>query len=211
LLTEKPKRLPRSFSGHHRGKCGPEKRRRERRGDSINELPLFLFCDTGKTGTFGRNGGAMGKSDLEKKKSEKKNKVVKMPRRDGGKDAVERANGKRKAGEKKPKSRKKPTKKIEKEEHKGARKALRHAVQREVKENCGKIAERLVNDTQNGDIRSTEMVLSLMEKKKKDGDEDDDGQDGPSLAEQLAAGPSWDEVQEARRKAREKETETEAA
>src|ERR1700728_1864759 len=146
----------------------------------------------------GQNGGAMGKSDLEKKNDEKKNKVVNMPHRDGGKNAVERENGRKKAAKKPKRSKWKPAREIEKDDHKGARKALRHAVKKEVKANCDRIAETLVNGTQNGDMRSAEMVMALMEKKKKDSDNDEP--DGPSLAEQLTAGPSWDDVVEARRK-----------
>ncbi|MGA9062252.1 MAG: hypothetical protein WB341_11365, partial [Terracidiphilus sp.] len=118
--------------------------------------------------------------------------------------------GREKAAAKKPgKGKKKATKKGDKEEYKGAKKALRHAVKKVVKENCGPIAESLVTQTVGGDMRSAEMVLSLMEKKK-DG-EDDEGWDGPSLVEKLAAEPSWDEVQEAKRKASEKEVEVVAA
>ena len=45
--------------------------------------------------------------------------------------------------------------------------------------------------------------MDLMEKKKKKDGEDEAEPDGPSLAEQLA-GPSWDELQEARRIVRER-------
>src|ERR1700691_4497146 len=48
-MTEKPQRLFRSSSRHHRERRGREERRRERRGDSISELPLFLFRRTGGT------------------------------------------------------------------------------------------------------------------------------------------------------------------
>jgi hypothetical protein len=50
------------------------------------------------------------------------------------------------------------------------------------------------------------MLLELMEKKKKKkGGEGDDSPDEPSLAERLMAGPTWEEVLEARRLAREEE------
>ena len=61
----------------------------------------------------------------------------------------------------------------------------------------------LVDQTEKGDMRSAAMVMDLMEKKKKKDGEDEAEPDGPSLAEQLA-GPSWDELQEAKRIAREK-------
>ena len=62
-----------------------------------------------------------------------------------------------------------------------------------------------------GDLHSTEMLLELMEKKKEEGRRRDDGLDGPSLAEQLMEGPTWEEVLEARRQAKEEEEERAAA
>jgi hypothetical protein len=50
ILTDgEAERLFRSSSGHHRGTRGYEERRREQRGDSAGELPLFLFRGTGRT------------------------------------------------------------------------------------------------------------------------------------------------------------------
>ena len=173
----------------------------------------------------GRNGGAMGKSNRGKAKDEKKGRVVTMPEKGGGKSAAEGAKVKKKAAAKKPtggpknnnakamkpKTRgKKAEKEIEKEDYKGAKKKLRHWVKKEVKEHSPEIAGSLVKNTEEGDTQSAAMVLALMEKKKKS--EDDDGLDGPSLAEELTAGPTWEDVLEARRKAREEEEgETEAA
>jgi hypothetical protein len=157
----------------------------------------------------------MGKSDTGKKTKEKKSNVVTMPPKDGGEDAAAVENSDETAAGKKPRNGKRKTtekegKKERKKKHKGARKALRHAVKRAVKENCGPIAARLVKNTEDGDMRSADMVLALMEKKKKGGDEDFD-RDGPSLAEQLAAEPSWDEVQEEKRIASERATRIVAA
>jgi hypothetical protein len=158
----------------------------------------------------GRNGGEMEKSSLEMETREKKTTTVKKPRKNRSEAAGAGGKGKKKAAAKKPgRGKKTATKKIGKKKHKGAGKALRHAVQKEVKEKCGRIAERLVNQTRDGDMRSAAMVMDLMEKKKK-GAEGDAEPDGPSLAEQLA-GPSWDELQEAKRIVSEKEAKKETA
>jgi len=146
----------------------------------------------------GRNGGEMGKSSLETETNGNKCGAVKIPQKNSGEAARPRGIGKKKAAAKKPgRGKKKATNEIGKKKHKGAGKALRHAVQREVKEKCGKIAETLVNQTQDGDMVSAAMVMDLMEKKKRDG-EGETEEDGPSLAEQLG-GPSWVDLQEARR------------
>lgn len=159
----------------------------------------------------GRNGGEMEKTSLEMESNGRKSRSVKTSRKDSGETTKARGKSKKNAAPKKQgKAEKKATKKIEKKKRKGAKKALRHAVQREVKEKCGKIAESLVNQTGLGDVRSAAMVMDLMEKKKK---KDGDGEaepDGPSLAEQLA-GPSWDELQEAKRIVSERDAKTEAA
>jgi hypothetical protein len=152
----------------------------------------------------------MEKKSLEMETREEKTTAVKKPRKKRDEAAKEAGKGKRKAVAKKPgRGKKTATKRIGKKKHKGAGKALRHAVQREVKENCGKIAVTLVSQTRGGDMRSAAMVMDLMEKKKKSA-EGETEPDGPSLAEQLA-GPSWDELQEAKRIVSEKEAKTEAA
>jgi len=148
----------------------------------------------------GRNGGAIGRSKRDTEEAAKKNKVVTMPRRDGGEAAEETEKGGTKAAGRKPKngsakegkpekSKKTAAKKIEKKEFKGAKKALRHAVKKVVKQGCGKLAGTLMDKVEQGDLHSAEMLLVLMEKKKKKGGGGDDGHDGPSLAEQLMAGP----------------------
>jgi hypothetical protein len=156
----------------------------------------------------GRNGGEMEKSSLEMKTKGKKSRAVKRPRKNSGEAAKAGEKSKEKAAKKPEKDKKKSTKKIRKEEYKGARKALRHAVQKEVKARSGSIATTLVDKTASGDMRSTAIVMELMEKKKKDGERDTEPE-GPSLAEQLA-GPSWDELQEAKRIVSERDAKTEA-
>lgn len=152
----------------------------------------------------------MGKSSQERETNEKKIRTVKRPGKNSGEAAKARETGEKDAAAKKPgKAEKKAAKKNAKKKRKGARKALRHAVQREVKENCGLIASSLVSQTQLGNMRSADMVMALMEKKKKGG-EGDAEPEGPSLAEQLA-GPSWADLQEAKRIVSEREAKTEAA
>ena len=148
----------------------------------------------------GRNGGAMGKSNLGQKRHETKDKVVTMPRKDGGEDAEAAANGDEKAA----------TEKDEKAKRKGAKKALRHAVKEAVKENREEIADSLVTQAAKGDVRCTAMMLSLMEKKKKDGEDDDDW-DGPGLADILVPGQLWREKTAAKQTENGEEKETEAA
>jgi hypothetical protein len=149
----------------------------------------------------GRNGGAMGKSNLGQKRHETKDKVVTMPRTDGGEDAEAAANGDEKAA----------TEKDEKAKRKGAKKALRHAVKEAVKQNKEQIAGSLVTRTVGGDMHCAAMMVSLMEKKKKKDGEDDDDWDGPGLADILVPGQLWREKAAAKQAANEEEKETEAA
>jgi hypothetical protein len=79
------------------------------------------------------------------------------------------------------------------EDHKGARKLLRHAVKAVVKVKSAEIAQKLVSKAEEGDMRGAEMMLSLIEKKKKQGKEPKKKRSGPSLAELLASEPEWDE------------------
>ena len=156
----------------------------------------------------GRNGGAMTKSKLGQKKHETKDKVVTMPRTDGGEEAEAGANGDEKAAAEKPGERN-ATETIEKEDHKGAKKALSHAVKKVVKKSKEQIADSLVTNAVKGDMRCAAMVLSLMEKKK-DGEDDDDW-DGPSLADILVPGQLWREKTAAKQTVNDEEKETEAA
>jgi len=57
------------------------------------------------------------------------------------------------------------------EEYKSARKELRQAVKTEVKQETHEIARKLAKKVQQGDLRGTKMVLSLMEEKQKGGEE----------------------------------------
>jgi hypothetical protein len=151
----------------------------------------------------------MGKSNLGQKRHETKDKVVTMPRKDGGEDAEAAANGDEKAATEKPGGGK-ATEEDEKAKRKGAKKALRHAVKEAVKENREEIADSLVTQAAKGDVRCTAMVLSLMEKKKKDGEDDDDW-DGPGLADILVPGQLWREKAAAKQMENGEEKETEAA
>ncbi len=158
----------------------------------------------------------MGRSNLDKKRQEAKSKVVKTPGKAGGKDNAKadgadnvEASGmggeeaakkgakkgrKRESKSKEEKAEKKRKEKEEKEKKagKGAKKALRHAVKAVVREDCTGFATSLMSQAKDGKIRSTEIMLLLMEKKKKDG-ENDVGWDGLSIAGKLAAEPEWNE------------------
>jgi hypothetical protein len=159
----------------------------------------------------GRNGGEMEKSSLELETTGKKSRAAKRPHKNSGEGAKTPGTSEKNDAAKRPrKAEKKATKKNDKKKRKGARRALRHAVQREVKEKCDGIAHTLVDQTQKGDTRSAAMVMDLMEKKKKKDGEGDTEPEGPSLADQLA-GPSWDELQEAKRIVSERDAKTEAA
>jgi hypothetical protein len=162
----------------------------------------------------------MGRSKMDTEKAAKKSKVVTMPRRDGGEGADEAEKDKKKVAARKPKSggaketkarKKTAAKKLKKEEYKGSKKELRHWAKKVVKENSDAIAGELGAKARKGDLQSTEMLLDLMEKKKKKKGGEGDDIDGPSLADQLMAGPTWEEVLEARRQAKEEEEAASAA
>ena len=86
---------------------------------------------------------------------------------------------------------------VDLEDYKGARKKLRHAVKAVVKVKSQEIARKLVSKVEAGDMRGTEMVLSLMDKKKHDTDgKKKKKRSGPSWAELLASEPEWDESME---------------
>jgi len=82
------------------------------------------------------------------------------------------------------------------EEYKGAKKALRHALKAKVKAERVKIAEKLVEKVTQGDMKGTEIVLSLMEKAKSENEKKKKKRSGPSWAELLASEPEWDESTE---------------
>jgi hypothetical protein len=85
---------------------------------------------------------------------------------------------------------------VEPKEYKGAKKALRHALKAKVKAERVKIAEKLVEKVTQGDMKGTEIVLSLMEKGKEEDAKKKKKREGPSWAELLASEPEWDESME---------------
>ncbi len=85
---------------------------------------------------------------------------------------------------------------VDLEDYKGARKKLRHAVKAVVKVKSEVIAKKLVNKAEKGDIRGTEMMLSLIEKKQGKNPKKKKKRSGPSWAELLASEPEWDESME---------------
>ncbi|MGB0063541.1 MAG: hypothetical protein WBP85_03775 [Terracidiphilus sp.] len=86
------------------------------------------------------------------------------------------------------------------EDYKGARKQLRHAVKAVVKANSETLAEKIVKKAQDGDVRGTEMMLSLIEKKKAGKEAKKKKREGPSWAELLASEPEWDEEEDGKAK-----------
>jgi hypothetical protein len=78
----------------------------------------------------------------------------------------------------------------EKEAAKGARKVLRKAVKKAVKKKCDLIAKALVEETQKGNMRSTAMMLSLMEKK--EGDESAMRHGGLTAADLAGSEEEWE-------------------
>jgi hypothetical protein len=80
--------------------------------------------------------------------------------------------------------------------HKGAKKALRHAVKAKVKAESSAIATSLVEKVKKGDMKGTEIVLSLMENAKEEKTKKKKKRCGPSWAELLASEPEWDESME---------------
>jgi hypothetical protein len=86
---------------------------------------------------------------------------------------------------------------VDLEDYKGARKKLRHAVKAVVKVKSSEIARKLVSKVEAGDMRGTEMVLSLIDKKKQGTDgKKKKKRSGPRWAELLASEPEWDESME---------------
>jgi len=156
----------------------------------------------------GRNGGAMGRKRLNRKEREKKDNVVTMPRTDSGADVGEGGKGEEKDAAKKP-GKEKAAEEDEKAKRKGGKKALRHAVNGAVKENKEEIANSLVTRTVGGDMRSAEIMVALMEKKK-DGEDDDDW-DGPGLADILVPSQLWRGKAAAKQTENDEEKDTEAA
>jgi len=142
-------------------------------------------------------------------------KVVEMPRRESGEDTkwsgMEGRGSRTVPTEPKRSGNRRPGKKAEtepmkEEEYKGAKKDLRRSVKKAVKSDCSGFATTLVDEAKAGNTQSTAMVLKLIENKRDGGE---DGDDGPSLADELMKAPTWDEFVEAKRKAREEEAEKE--
>ena len=156
----------------------------------------------------GRNGGAMGRKRLSRKEREKKDNVMTMPRTDSRADVGEGGKGEEKE-EAKKQGKGKATEEDEKVKRKGGKKALRHAVNGAVKENKEEIANSLVTRTVGGDMRSAEIMVALMEKKK-DGEDDDDW-DGPGLADILVPSQLWRGKAAAKQTENDEEKDTEAA
>jgi hypothetical protein len=130
----------------------------------------------------------MGKSNLDKerqrakagKEAQEKNGTVALKN-----DTAEQAVGSGESGESGNAEPKQPAKL-------GAKKALRRALKAEMNKKSPEIAEALVKRTIEGDVRSTEMLMSLVvPKSNQDGKTKKKKRSGPSLAELLASEPEW--------------------
>lgn len=82
------------------------------------------------------------------------------------------------------------------EDYKGARKKLRHAVKAVVKANTTALAKKIVQKAQGGDTRGTEMMLTLIDKKKAGKEPKKKKREGPSWVELLVSEPEWDEEED---------------
>ena len=110
-----------------------------------------------------RRGGQMSRrkvGDIRVAEQKKKDAAAKRRARSGKATATAKTDGK-KNGEGVP-----DEVPVDLEDYKGARKKLRHAVKAVVKVKSQEIARKLVSKVEAGDMRGTEMVLSLMDKKK---------------------------------------------
>ena len=154
-------------------------------------MPLSFSAEGARgRGRGNRRGGKMGVSSVDRKcieERKKKGETAKSQAKSGkGKDTEE--TGAEKNAESVP---------VDLGDYKGARKKLRHAVKAVVKVKSGLIAEKLVSKAEAGDMRGTEMMLSLIEKKKPGKDaKKKKKREGPSWAELLASEPEWDESME---------------
>jgi len=74
---------------------------------------------------------------------------------------------------------------------KRVRKVLRKAVKKELKQKTGKIAESLVNKVIDGNVRSTEVIFSLIEENKGD-DEAEKRHGGLTAADLLGSEEEWE-------------------
>jgi hypothetical protein len=142
-----------------------------------------LFLLRTKDGRDVKGGGEMAKSLVEQDEEQQPGKKAeKKPKTGTGSKAAEgtgeapgqdvRANTDGNSGEEKMENVVKPNKNgAKKDGRKGkkARKALRKAMKNAVREKSAQIATALVNEVINGDKRSADMMISFIEKKKKDG------------------------------------------
>jgi hypothetical protein len=128
----------------------------------------------------------MGKRTQDIEEAAKKNKVVTMPQKDGGKGVEETEKGEKKSR---------------------AKHTLRHAVKDVVESGGDELAGKLMDEVRQGNLHSAEVLLALAAKMKKKKGGEGGNPDEPSLAEQMTEGPTWEDVVEARRKAKEEEEE----
>jgi hypothetical protein len=126
----------------------------------------------------------MTKSRVNEEK--RRRKKTQPARKDGG--SVANPEASRKTGDSA----------MEAEKGAGAKKVLRKAVKKVIRVNSKKIAESLVANTVIGNLRSAEMLFSLVGPMKPEESTKKKKRHGPSVAELLASEPEWvDEKTEA--------------
>jgi len=128
-----------------------------------------------KNATAGNDGGAEESETEEGGKSGVAEETVEPTKKETTKKGGAKNDLENEDGEKKPK----------------ARKVLRRAVEAEVIDQSSEIARALVKGVTDGNIRTTELVISMIDKKEKDGD-GSERHGGVTAADLLGSDDVWE-------------------
>jgi hypothetical protein len=139
----------------------------------------------------GQGGGQMAKSAFDKEdgKGKKRGRPKAASEESAKADEELRAPEKPKRPRRNAAERAAEKGEEEKQAAKGTRKTLRKAVKKVVKKECEKIARALVEETQKGNMRSTAVMLSMIEKKS---DEGSARHGGLTAADLLGSEEEWE-------------------
>jgi len=165
----------------------------------------FVFLRPARHRGEAEGGGAMAKGTVDKKdgKQGKRGRPRKAASTGRGAEKASRGaaadealssgaeSGTKEEKKEEKKKHGKNTGEKEKDEEKKARKALRRAVKEKVRDESTRIAETLVKKMIEGNMESTAVVLSMIEKKK-DG-EGSKKHDGLTAADLLGSEEEWEE------------------